>query len=453
MNKLKTNVFYHGDCLFVMKHDIPAESIDLIYLDPPFFTGQVQKPKSPEKAAEKYDWNPAAMQMTYDDSKEFWLKQEIRDNAPIWLLDIAKREPKSYYESFGRYLYYMRERLYECKRVLKSSGSIYLHCDWRASHYLKIIMDEIFGINNFRNEIVWRYRRWTAASKMFQRMHDTIFFYTKTDKYKFNKQYEPFSEKTQIAQYKRKVVNGSVIQDKESLMTRDPSQGVSMHDVWEIPYIHPMSKERTGYPTQKPRELLKRIIKASTNDEANTDNNEDIVVLDPFCGCGSTVIAAHELNRKWIGIDINETAFKVIMEDAYKKSKMNNIQTTFDGFVKPKIIERTIENIVKMSGYEFEKWVNELYSATKPSPDKGVDGIIPEGIPIQVKTYKVGYDIVGQFLNDIKYHPAVSNDTKRGIIVSSKGFDSSAIKRVFDIKEREDYIIELITPEDLLKVK
>ncbi|RLG24049.1 hypothetical protein DRN76_04510, partial [Methanosarcinales archaeon] len=277
---MKTNVFYHGDCLFVMKHDIPDESIDLIYLDPPFFTGKVQKPKNHDRVCREHGWDPGAMQISYDDSKRFWKEKGTHERAPEWLKYIALQRP-----DFASYLYYMMERLQQCHRILKSTGSIYLHCDWRAAHYLKMIMDEVFGYKNFRNEIIWRYRRWTAPSKKFQNMHDTIFFYTKTDEYKFNRQYEPFSEKTRIAVYKRKSEGGKVVQDKESPMTRDPSKGVSMHDVWEISYIHPISKERVGYPTQKPIELLKRIILASSNPKD--------VVLDPFCGCGTTIVTAH----------------------------------------------------------------------------------------------------------------------------------------------------------------
>ena len=136
------NTFYHGDCLFVLRHDIPHESIDLIYLDPPFFTGKIQKGK----------WRPEAMEVSYQDSKRFWKEKGIASHAPEWLKHIAVERP-----DFASYIFYMRERLNACKSTLKKTGSIYLHCDWRASSYLRMVMDEVFGYKNFQNEIIWQY--------------------------------------------------------------------------------------------------------------------------------------------------------------------------------------------------------------------------------------------------------------------------------------------------------
>ncbi|MEE9302282.1 MAG: site-specific DNA-methyltransferase, partial [Thiotrichaceae bacterium] len=179
------NTFYHGDCLFIMNHDIEPNSIDLIYLDPPFFTGKIQKGIA--------KWQPGAMEVSYEDSKRFWGDTEkvntMRLKAPEWLKTIAYKRP-----DFTSYLYYMMERLETCNRVLKSTGSIYLHCDEKASHYLKMIMDEIFGYDNFRNEVVWHYRRWTAEASKFQKMHDTILFYSKSSQYIFNPPIIPYTE-------------------------------------------------------------------------------------------------------------------------------------------------------------------------------------------------------------------------------------------------------------------
>lgn len=137
--QLGANTFYHGDCLFVLTHDISAESVDLIYLDPPFFTGKVQKGK----------WQPGAMEVSFEDSKRFWKEKGVSELAPEWMKHIAIKRP-----DFASYLYYMMERLQACHKVLKKTGSIYLHCDYRASHYLKMVMDEIFGYKNFRNEVI-----------------------------------------------------------------------------------------------------------------------------------------------------------------------------------------------------------------------------------------------------------------------------------------------------------
>ncbi|MFC1938347.1 DNA methyltransferase [Chloroflexota bacterium] len=181
------NTFYHSDCLFILTHDIPAESIDLIYLDPPFFTGKIQTGKW------KGEWHPEAMEVSFEDSKRFWAEKAVamRQKAPEWMKHIAVKRP-----DFASYLYYMMERLQACKRVLKQTGSIYLHCDYRASRYLKMVMDEIFGYENFRNEIIWRRRTNTvkAISKKFSLNTDSIFFYSKSPKYKFNIQYTAYGE-------------------------------------------------------------------------------------------------------------------------------------------------------------------------------------------------------------------------------------------------------------------
>lgn len=417
---MKTNVFYHGDCLFVMKHDIPDESIDLIYLDPPFFTGKVQKG----------EWKPGDMQLSYDDSKKFWSNKQITENAPKWLKDIATREPKSHWHPFARYLFYMMERLQECHRTLKHTGSIYLHCDWKASHYLKMMMDEIFTYDNFRNEIIWRMGHvsgFKTQKNGWIRNHDTLLYYVKTKNFLFNKEYIKYTKE-----------HPGRIESQRKL------KGIPVEDTWNCSSLDKMnsfqnmsnSKEYIGYPTQKPNSLLERIINASSN--------ENQIILDPFCGCGTTIVKAHELNRRWIGIDINDFAFKVISERCSQLKLSNPIV--------PTIIERTLPNILEMNPQDFEKWVNEFYNATKPSPDRGVDGITKDGIPIQTKTYIAGYNIVSQFLTDAKYHPNVPKPLKVIRIVSQKGFDDSAIQQADNIKEGEGIKVELIEPKDMLKV-
>lgn len=391
------NTFYHGDCLFVMEHDIQPESVDLIYLDPPFFTGKVQKGVA--------KWQPNAMEVSYEDSKKFWgdshKVNNMREHAPEWLKHIAVQRP-----DFASYLYYMMARLKACHKVLKHTGSIYLHCDWRASHYLKMIMDDVFEFYNYQNDIVWHYGLGGSSAERWSRKFDTILFYSKSSEYKFT----PFMVKA----------------------TSQRMKGLNKKcdNVWEIPTLNNMSRERQGYPTQKPLALLKRIINASSN--------EGDVVLDPFCGCGTAIIAAQQLNRQWIGIDISK--------DAYDISSKRHGELPLE-FTHINYVSRDINEVKSLNPHDFEKWVNEYYKATKPSPDKGVDGVTHDGIPIQTKTFEVSRKWVDEFNSSIKYHPAVKQPVNNGIIVSSVGFDESAKKRQFEIKANDKVDIEFITPE------
>lgn len=205
--------------------------------------------------------------------------------------------------------------------------------------------------------------------------------------------------------------------------------------------IESARKERLGYPTQKPEELLERIIKASSN--------EGDLVLDPFCGCGTTVIVASKQNRKFIGIDIDTserkqgqlpTAFTVI------KNRSHEL------FEQARYVTRDLSEVLEMDGRAFEAWVNEFYKATKPQPDRGVDGITQEGIPIQSKTYEIKYDKLSQFINNAKYHSKVPKPIKRIMAVSQVGFDDGARKLKFAIETAEKIKIQLVTPSDMLKL-
>ena len=205
------------------------------------------------------------------------------------------------------YLCMMAIRLLELRRVLAPTGSIYLHCDPTASHYLKLLMDAIFGRGNFRNEVVWHYRRWTGKAKRFQRLHDVVFFYTKSDKYHFNVLYTDYT--TGSRQRKEQGVLHRFKQGDEPVLVSVGSvdkKGVPENDVWHIPFIAPSAKERIGYPTQKPIALLNRIIAASSN--------PGDVVIDPFCGCATALVAAENLTRQWVGIDISPLAVKLVRD-------------------------------------------------------------------------------------------------------------------------------------------
>ncbi len=286
---------------------INSNSIDLIYLDPPFnkkkiFTSPI---RGSARGASFSDIFRAK------DVKDEWLQtiKEDQDKLYSFLESVRVIEGRTSYNFC--YLAYMAIRLIEMHRILKDTGSIYLHCDPTMSHYLKILMDIIFGEKNFRNEVVWYYRRWTATSKDFQRYHDIILRYCKSNNFVFNPIYiqSANEEKGRKEGYKKnekgELVRMQSIRGKKWEIKKD-TKGVKSGDVFPISFIHPSAKERTNYPTQKPLALLERIIKASSN--------EGDIVLDPFCGCATTCIAAEKLNRQWIGIDVSVIAYELVQD-------------------------------------------------------------------------------------------------------------------------------------------
>ena len=289
----KNRTVFEGDNLDILR-GLNNECVDLVYLDPPFNSDR-------NYAA------PIGSQAAGAAFKDTWSLSDV-DNA--WHGEIADREPALYgaiaaseithSKSMKSYLITMAVRLLEIRRVIKDTGSIYLHCDPNASHYLKTVMDAVFGRSNFRNEIVWHYRRWTGKANRFQRLHDIILFYSKTADYNFNVLYTAYTGKS----LKRKQNYHTRTKDGEAYNTTTNKKGVRENDVWTIPILNSQSKERTGYPTQKPLALLDRIIQASSN--------LGDVVLDPFCGCATTCIAAERLNRQWIGIDLSPKAVELV---------------------------------------------------------------------------------------------------------------------------------------------
>ena len=268
-----TSGVLQGDCLSELKK-LKSSSVDLVYLDPPFFT-----------------------------QKKHTLK--TRDNTRTYSFDDS-------WDSIEAYRNYIKERLAECRRTLKSTGSIFLHCDKAASHHLRIALDEVFGASNFQSEIIWNYRRWSNSKKGLLNSHQVIFFYSKTSGFKFNQIYSAYSPTTNIDQIFQKRVrdeNGKTkykITETGNSELIDSKAGVPLSDVWEIPYLNPKAKERVGYPTQKPILLLEQIIKLASD--------EGDVVLDPFCGSGTTLVAAKLLSRQYIGIDVSEDAVTLTKE-------------------------------------------------------------------------------------------------------------------------------------------
>lgn len=256
-----------------LRDEIEAQGgIKLIYIDPPFDVGA-------------------------DFSMDIEIGGDTFTKKPNILEEIAYRD--TWGKGADSFIAMIYERLILMRDLLAEDGSIYVHCDWRVNPYIRLILDEVFGKSNYRNEVIWRYRRWTAASDNYQRMHETLHWVTKSDQWIFNRQFEPFSEKTVVAQYKRKIEDGRAVQDKTQLMERQ-GDGVSKHDVWEVAFIHPVAHERVGYPTQKPEALLETIVTGHTN--------EGDLVADFFAGSGTTAAVAEKLGRKWIATDLGKFA-------------------------------------------------------------------------------------------------------------------------------------------------
>ena len=337
------NTLWTRDNLEIL-HGLNSESVDLIYLDPPFNSKRLYSAPIGSKAAGaafKDTW-------TWSDVDEAYLERLVTDYpSVVRLIETAQVIDKS----MAAYLTYMAQRVIEMHRVLKPTGSIYLHCDPTASHYLKIMLDGIFKHDNFRNEIVWCYHSRPQPKKYFGKKHDIILFYSKSDKYIFNwkdvarplsdvtiQKYRLIDDQGRRYRLQGRGIKGSPIQSAKDvdpewektnpeLVVRDyldTKVGVAQEDWWEIDIINQSSNERTGYPTQKPLSLLYRIIKASSN--------IGDIVLDPFCGCATACVAAQQLQRRWIGIDIEEKAADILIE------RLTNDAGLFTDFVHRKDI-------------------------------------------------------------------------------------------------------------------
>ena len=385
------NKLFYGDNLDIMEDKIPDNSIDLIYLDPPFnsnrnynriYSTNVGQPVPEEAIAFCDAWE--LTEEKEEDIKTFYDKLILDDNenfAKFWL---SWTEALKYSNSkILSYLVFMALRLRVMRNKLKDTGSLFLHCDATASHYIKILLDGIFGIKNFINEIIWSYQGTSQSKRSFKRKHDVIFFYSKDNKkYYFDDvgSSEPISSFSK-SKYTKQDEKGKYkeIRHKDGKIYKQYMKDyMRMRDVWEIPIINAMAKERLGYPTQKPLELLERIIKAATK--------EGDIVMDPFCGCGTTLDAAQKLNRKWIGIDICMLSVSLIenrLKENYPLVVMKGRDYTVDGI--PITIEQVEELIHKSEKsrnegrYQFQYWAVEKvggFASTKKSGDGGIDGSI-----------------------------------------------------------------------------
>ena len=310
------NALFYGDCLYNLRKYIADETVDGCYLDPPFNSNANYNRPFQRKEKGKQKKPPA---MAFHD---MWHWDAAAQGAYERLLASPRAEianmARGVYLLLGEkpmtaYCFYMAERLIEIHRVLKPTGSVYLHCDATASHYLKVMLDAIFGTENFRNEVIWRIG-WVSGFKTQKRgwirNHDTLLYYTKTPAAQkvFNKEYLPYPP-----DYVRR--DGS----------KPTGKGIPIEDTWNCHsgdrldsiMIKSFSTEKLGYPTQKPLALLERIVKACSN--------EGDLILDPFCGCGTTLHAAQKLNRRWLGMDISYGAINVVKErlqDAFSDEEL-----------------------------------------------------------------------------------------------------------------------------------
>jgi DNA modification methylase len=459
------NQLFYGDNLEVLRGKdaqqrpyIPEQSVDLVYLDPPFNSRQDYNVLFAEK-----DGDRSAAQITaFKDTWEWNLESQASYEEIVERGGRVADAMRAFKTLLGNtdmmaYLAMMAPRLVELRRVLKATGSIYLHCDPTASHYLKLLMDSVFGPQNFLTEIIWKrssaHNDAKQGRKQHGRIHDVILFYSKSPEYTWNLVHTDYDEDYLSSFYKyvepgtgrryrlgdltgpggaakgnpsyevmgvtrywrysqakmqELIQEGRVVQTKSGGVPAykrylDEMKGVTLQDIWnDIPPIAAQAQERLGYPTQKPEALLERILRASSN--------EGDVVLDPFCGCGTTVQVAQKLNRKWIGIDITHLAIGLIktrLDDSFGPE----VRRTYEVIGEPTDVEGA-RQLADENKYQFQYWALGLVGARptdgiKKGADRGIDG-------------------------RLYFHEATGGESKQ-IIFSVKGGQNVGVSEVRDL--------------------
>jgi site-specific DNA-methyltransferase (adenine-specific) len=362
------NTLYYGDNLDVIRHHLGDESVDLIYLDPPFKSNVDYNVLFEEKSGTKDTAQIKAFEDTWewDTESERSFQEMVEGGGGLSQLLQSFRQFLGDSDMMA-YLAMMAPRLRELHRVLKPTGSIYLHCDPTASHYLKLLLDAIFGKTQFRNEVIWWYRKWGKPKFHFLGAHDVLLFYAKSPQQTFHILNVPLSPST-IRRFGGKRQDFADETRTRKIATDEESLGGIRPDVWTHNLIPAASAERLGYPTQKPIALLQTVIEASSN--------PGDVVLDPFCGCGTAIDAAERLGRKWIGIDITHLAVSLIkhrLADAYGEK----IAQAYDVKGEPTTVSGA-EKLAAEDPYQFQFWALGLVAARpteeKKGADKGIDG-------------------------------------------------------------------------------
>ncbi|MGB8510854.1 MAG: DNA methyltransferase [Pyrinomonadaceae bacterium] len=508
-----TNQLYYGDNLRVLREEVGDETIDLVYLDPPFNSAANYNVLFREASGEQ-----SAAQITAFEDTWHWtheseaMYQELVTDAPERLARLVEAMRQMLGTSdMMAYLVMMAPRLLELHRVLKPTGSIYLHCDPTASHYLKLVLDSVFSPQNFRSEIIWKRTSAHSSAKRYGPVHDVLLFYSKSEEFIWNPIFQPYDQEyldgfyTHVdadgRRWRRSDLTGAGIRHGETgkpwrgidvtakgrhwgvppseldrldtdgkihwptkqggvpMLKRyaDEQSGVPLQDVWvDIPPMHNLSKERLGYPTQKPETLLERIIQSSSN--------EGDVVLDPFCGCGTTINVAERLKRQWIGIDLTHLAVALIQ---------SRLRDTFDTELSDYEVHGTpqdtasAEALALQDRYQFQWWALSLIDA-RPAQDKkkgkdtGIDGYIRylerEGEPartiiVQVKSGKVSSRDIRDLVGVLDREKAVI-----GIFLTlqppTKDMTKEAVSAGFYNSQWGNFArLQILTIEDLLTGK
>ena len=358
------NILFYGDNLDIMREHGMDESVDLVYLDPPFnsqrnYNVLFKQAKKDENQAQitaftdTWEWSKRRYDEFFDDAR----------NARLFPLMNSLHDILGNSEMMA-YLLMMAPRLLELHRVLKPTGSLYLHCDPVASHYLKIVLDVVFGPQHFINEITWkRTSGHPDAKRKFADVADILLTYAKSDGYKFSPQYKPYAE-----DYVGRFYNNADADGRRVKRYLDEMPGMPAPNIWDdIKPVQPHSQERMGYPTQKPLALLDRIINASSS--------PGDMVLDPFCGCGTAVVAAEKLGRRWIGIDITHVALDLMIARLAENFGLKRDQD-YDVLGDPKDAH-SAHKLFEQSPKQFEIWAVGLVAGVpqpEKSGDRGVDG-------------------------------------------------------------------------------
>ncbi len=351
---------YFGDNLHILRTHLAADSVDLIYLDPPFYSQRSYQ--AVVKAAHSNGGGQSRVPAFGDiwrwDATVAQSYAELLVGAP----DTIARAMAALRALLGpgpllAYLVMIAERLLELRRVLKPAGSLYLHCDPAASHYLKLLLDAVFGAANFRNEIVWSYKTGGASQRHFARKHDLLFFYSKSEQYIFH---APKEKSYMMHRYGFK--KSTFHKDEQGEYT-----WVYMKDVWELPALGAADAQRLGYPTQKPEALLERILQASSSQGA--------LVLDPFCGSGTTLTVAQRLGRNWLGIEKNALGL------AYQRYRLARTfpdlcYTTVGG---PTTLAEA-RHLAQTDASQFRWWALSLVCARPAGAEKGTHAGLAHGI-------------------------------------------------------------------------
>ena len=415
------NTLYYGDNLDILRSYVRDESVDLVYLDPPFNSAQTYNVLFAE-----HDGSRSAAQIkAFEDTWAWSIEAEGAWQEVVTAGGRPSQAMQAFRQLLGEndmlaYLAMMAPRLMELRRVLKPTGSIYLHCDPTASHYLKILMDAIFGPDHLRNEVIWKRTSSHNDARRFADIHDCMLYYAKGSYPTWHPQHMAHNEKYIKTHYNRTDKNGRVfrldniirsasmgprpnlvyeykgyvppwgwrvVREKLENLDRqgriewsnsgtpylvrylDSSKGAAVPSLWDdIPPVNSQAQERLGYPTQKPEALLERIIRASSN--------EGDVVLDPFCGCGTAIAVAQRLNRRWIGIDITHLAIS-LMKNRLLDSFGAAVAASYRVIGEPVTLSEA-EALAAEDKYQFQWWALGLVGARpveqKKGADKGIDG-------------------------------------------------------------------------------